>query len=153
MSRRFIVFLIALIFLCLLVIGVLLGIPALATQQYGPPNPALSLPDQLEFSARLLWYSEWLTQPLNSNGAEQSFTIETGESVPSIAIRLEEVGLIRNAAAFRAYLIYTGLDTSIQAGDYLISPALSIVDIARKLQDATPKQVSFAILPLSLIHI
>ena len=147
MSRRITVPLITLVFLCLIIAVVLIAIPVLATQQYGPPSPALSLPDQLEFSARLLWYSGLLTQPLDLNGAEQSFTIESGESVPSISIRLEEVGLIRSAPAFRTYLIYTGLDTSIQAGNYILSPALSIVDIARKLQDATPEQVSFAILP------
>jgi len=147
MSRNFVTFLFILIFLCLLVIGVLLGVPALANRQYGPPSPALDPLDQFEFSARLLWYGSLLTQPLNPNGGEQPFTIEPGESVLSIAIRLEEVGLVRSATAFRAYLIYTGLDTSIQAGDYLLSPALSIVDIARKLQDATPEQVTFVILP------
>ena len=146
MSRRLIAFFIILIFLCLLTLGVLIGVPALATQQFGPASPALGPLDQLEFSARMLWYGSQLTQPLNSGGAEQSFTIEPGESIPSIAIRLEEVGLIRSEAAFRTYLIYTGLDTSIQAGDYTLSPALSIVDIARELQDATPEQITFVIL-------
>ena len=147
MSRPFIVFLITLILLCLLIIGVLVGIPLLATQQYGSPSPALSPLDQFEFSARLLWYGGLLTQPLSPRNAEQPFTIEPGEGVPSIAIRLEEVGLIRSATAFRAYLIYTGLDTSIQAGDYQLSPAQSIVDIAHELQDATPEQITFVILP------
>jgi UPF0755 protein len=147
MSRRFIAFLLTLIFLCLLIIVALAGIPLLATQQYGPPSPALGPLDQLEFSARLLWYGSLLTQPLNPNGVEQPFTIEPGESVPSISIRLEEVGLIRSAAAFRVYLIYTGLDTTIQAGDYFLSSALSSIDIAHELQDATPEQVTFVILP------
>jgi UPF0755 protein len=147
MSKRITVLLITLVFLCLIIAIVLFTIPALAAQQYGPPSPGLSLNDQFEYSARLLWYGGMLTHPHDPGGAEQPFTIESGESVPSIAIRLEEVGIIRNAAAFRAYLIYTGLDTSIQAGDYLLSPALSTVDIARELQDATPEQVSFAILP------
>lgn len=147
MSRRFIAFFIGLILLCLLILGVLVGIPMLATQQYGPPNPALDPFDQLEFSARLLWYSSMLTQPLDPGGSKQPFAIQPGEGVPSIAIRLEEVGLIRSAAAFRAYLVYTGLDTSIQAGDYNLSPAQSIVDIARELQDATPEQITFVILP------
>lgn len=147
MSRRFIPFLVTLIFLCLLIIGVLVGIPWMARQQYGPPSPALDPLDQFEFSARLLWYGGLLTQPLDPKGVEQPFTIKPGESVPSIAIRLEEVGLIRSTAAFRAYLVYTGLDTSIQAGNYTLSPALSIVDIARELQDATPEQVTFVILP------
>ena len=146
-SRRFITFLITLILLCLLAVCMLVGIPALAARRYGPPGPALDPLDQLEFSARLLWYGNQLTHPLDPNDAEQHFTIDPGEGVPSIAIRLEEVGLIRSAAAFRAYLIYTGLDTSIQAGTYILSPSLSIVDIARELQNATPEQIIFVILP------
>jgi UPF0755 protein len=146
MSRRLITFSVILMLLCLLTLGILVGIPALATQQYGPPSPGLAPLDQFEFSVRMLWYGSQLTQPLNSTGAEQTFTIEPGESIPSIAIRLEEVGLIRSEAAFRTYLIYTGLDTSIQAGEYSLSPALSIVDIARTLQDATPEQITFVIL-------
>jgi len=147
MSRRYLAILIIAIFLCLLAVGILIGIPALAVRQYGPVSQALGPLDQFEYSARLLWYGNLLNHPLDPNGREQPFTIEPGESIPSIAARLEEVGLVRSAAAFRAYLIYTGLDTSIQAGDYLLSPAQSIVDIARDLQDATPEQVSFAILP------
>ena len=146
-SRRFIFALIILILFGLCLAGTLLGIPGLARREYGPPNPALSPMDQLEFSARLLWYGNQLTQPLDPHGVEQPFSIDPGEGVPSIAIRLEEVGLIRSAAAFRAYLIYTGLDTSLQAGDFTLSPALSIVDIARELQDATPEQITFVILP------
>ena len=148
MSRRpLIISTLILIFICVLIAGVLLGVPALAKRWYGPPSPALSTIDRLEYSFRLLWYGNTLTHPLNTTGVEQPFTIEPGEGVPSIAIRLDEVGLIRSASAFRAYLIYTGLDTSIQAGDYQLSPALSIVDIARELQDATPEQVTFVILP------
>jgi UPF0755 protein len=147
MSRRLILLLLALACLSALVFGVLLGIPALANRQYGPPSPALGPLDRFEVSFRLLWYGGMLTQPLNPGGVEQPFTIEPGEGVPSIAIRLEEVGLIRSTSAFQSYLIYTGLDTSVQAGDYMLSPALSIVDIARELQDATPEQITFVILP------
>lgn len=147
MSRRYIVLIIFVVFSCLLAIGVLVGIPWLAARQYGPASTALAPFDQLEYSARLLWYGGLLTQPFSPGGAEQPFTIESDEGIPSIAIRLEEVGLIRSAAAFRAYLIYTGLDTSVQAGDYILSPAMSTIDIAHELQDATPEQVSFAILP------
>jgi UPF0755 protein len=147
MSRRIIALFVLLVSLCSIIGIVLFGIPALAARQYGPPSPALSFSDQLEFSARLLWYGGMLTQPLNPGGVDQPFTIEEGESVPSISIRLEEVGLIRSAPAFRTYLIYTGLDTSIQAGDYVLNPAMSIVDVARELQDATPEQITFVILP------
>lgn len=148
MPRRLVILsLLVAVLLCALVLGVFLGIPALAHRQYGPPSPALGPLNRFEYSLRLLWYGSMLTLPLDPAGVEQPFTIEPGEGVPSIAIRLEETGLIRSASAFRVYLIYTGLDTSVQAGDYQLSPALSIVDIASELQDATPEQVTFVILP------
>ncbi len=68
--------------------------------------------------------------------------------VESIAGHLQQNSLISDAGIFRDYLIYTGLDTSIQAGEYDdLSPAMSIVDIAHKMQNATPTQVTFVILP------
>lgn len=137
--------LLLLVFTCL--IGILFYIPSRATQVYGPPVNTLSLSQRLQYSALLLWYDELLTRPRNLSGSEQVFTVDQGESVNSVASHLEEVGLIRNAEAFRAYLIYAGLDTSIQAGDYKLSAAMSTIDIARKLQDATPEDVNFVILP------
>ena len=136
---------ILLLFACLL--GTILYIPYRARLVYGPPAAWLSAPQRFQYSALLLWYDQLLTKPLNPNGAEQTFKIEQGESVNSLASHLEEVGLIRDAEAFRAYLIYAGLDTSIQAGDYKLSTAMSIIDIARKVQDATPAEVNFVILP------
>ena len=65
----------------------------------------------------------------------------------SIADRLQQNGLISDAGLFRDYLIYTGLDTSIQAGSYDLSPAMSMVDIAHKMHNATSTQVPFVILP------
>lgn len=148
MPRRIIILSsLVVVLLCALIAVTVLGIPMLAEREYGPPNPALGTVSRFEYSLRLLWYGGQLTQPLDPGGTEQFFGIEPGEGVPSIAVRLEEVGLIHSASAFRAYLIYTGLDTSVQAGDYQLSPALSIVDIARELQDATPEQVTFVILP------
>ena len=122
-------------------------IPIQATRIYGAPTPALGILQRIQYSALLLWYDGLLTRPLDSNGTEQSFTIETGESVTSIANHLQIVGLIRDAESFRAYLVYSGLDTTIQSGDYKLSAAMSAIDVARELQDATPEEVTFVILP------
>jgi UPF0755 protein len=114
---------------------------------YGPPAPWLSLPQRVQYSALLIWYNGLLTQPLDPNGTEQAFTIEIGESVDSVANHLEAVGLIRDAESFRSYLIYSGLDTSIQAGEYQLSTTMSALDVAHELQDATPEEVTFVVLP------
>lgn len=145
MRRLVIVFFLLLLLTCLL--GTLLYIPSRARWVYGAPSSRLSLPQRIQYSAQLLWYNGLLTDPRDAKGVEQTFVVEQGETVNSIASRLEVVGLVRNAEAFRAYLIYSGLDTSIQSGEYRLSAAMSAIDLARELQDATPEQVTFVILP------
>jgi UPF0755 protein len=145
MRKLIALFFVLTIFLCLS--GILLYIPVRAVHLYGPPAPGLSLVQRLQYSALLLWYNGLITQPLDVNGAEQSFTIEVGQPVDSLASRLQSVGLIRDADSFRSYLIYSGLDTSIQAGEYRLSTAMSPMDIAHELQDATPEEVTFVVLP------
>jgi UPF0755 protein len=145
--RKLIAALLLLFFVFVCFVGIILYIPSRAAQVYGPPGNTLSLSQRLQYSMLLLWYDQLLTRPRDMNGTEQTFTINQGESANSVASHLEEIGLIRNAEAFRAYLIYSGLDTSIQAGDYKLSAAMSTIEIARKLQDATPEDVTFVILP------
>jgi UPF0755 protein len=135
------------ILLCACLFLAFVTIPAQAMQIYGQPAPWLTLSQRVQYSALLLWYDGLLTRPLDANGKEQSFTIEPGESVNSVANHLEVVGLIRDAEAFRAYLIYSGLDTSIQAGEYKLSAAMSAIEIAHELQDATSMEVRFVVLP------
>ena len=144
--RKLIILLIFLILMACLFLAVVY-IPIQATRIYGAPTPALGIFQRIQYSALLLWYDGLLTRPLDSNGTEQSFKIETGESVTSIANHLQVVGLIRDAESFRTYLVYSGLDTSIQSGDYKLSAAMSAIDVARELQDATPEDVTFVILP------
>lgn len=119
----------------------------LAKRAYGPPSDRLSAIGVLEYSARMLWHDGLLTRPAALGAPEQAFTVGQGESVASVATRLQASGLILDADAFRDYLIYTGLDTTLQAREYRLSPSLSIVDVAHAMQDATPQEVTFVILP------
>jgi UPF0755 protein len=122
-------------------------VPRAAARTFGSPSPRLSTMQQIIYSIRLLAYQTDLTVPANAFGEEQPFTIRMGEPVGTIANRLEEQGLIRDAEAFRIYMIYAGLDTTVQAGDYEINPMLNAIDIAQSLQDATPQEVRFTVLP------
>jgi UPF0755 protein len=148
MRRYQIHFILAFIVVCILAaIYLVLGfVPARATMLYGVPARTLSISERIEYSTRLLSYGDLLTTPLNPNGVEQSFRIEQGESIASVATRLEQSSIITDAQAFYDYVVYTGLDFTIQAGDYTLSPALSIIDITRELQDSTPEDITFVIL-------
>lgn len=140
------IILIVLILVVVIVAG-MLAIPAAARHSYGPPAGGLTAVQVLEYSAALLWDDGLLTKPLDPKGPEQSFTVQQGEPIGSIADRLQQAGAIRDAGVLRDYLIYTGLDTSVQAGDYKVSPAMSIVDIANLMQDAIPSHVTFVVWP------
>src|SRR5271157_6453654 len=145
MRRLFLYIAIAFIVFCILLM--VFVFPSQVVQMYGPPSERLSFLQVIQYSAKLVWDDGMLTKPLDPNASQQSFTVQQGESVESIADRLQQSGFIGDAGMFRDYLIYTGLDTSIQAGVYDdLSPAMSIVDIAQKMQNATSTQVTFVIL-------
>ena len=127
--------------------GILLVLPGRAEQVFGPPSPNLNSLQRVGYSIMLLAQEKDLTQPVDSFGTDKRFKIEIGETTPSVIGRLWEAGLISNPAAFRTYLRYSGLDTTLQAGTYSLNPRMAPVDLALALQDATPKQVAFRILP------
>jgi UPF0755 protein len=122
-------------------------VPEQAQARFGASAAYLTAWQRFTYSASLLWGETLLTVPLQPGAAERPFRIESGEAVTSVVRRLQSEGFIRDAAIFRDYLIYTGLDTTLQAGNYSLSPATPAVQIAYQLQDATPKQVIFTILP------
>ncbi len=134
----------------LLIIAVIV-IPSLITSQaehkFGAPSQQLSYRQRLYLSGLILMQSKDLTQPVNPSGSEVNLTIDLGESVSSITGKLWEEGLISNPGVFRSYLQYTGLDTSLKAGDYKLSPAMSPIEIAQAIQSSISADVTLTILP------
>lgn len=144
------VLLLMIILACAAVVGMVWAgdqLPRMAARSYGPPGGSLSYLQRTLYSARVLAMEPSLLSPHNPAGAGRSFSVSLGETVNAIAGRLEEEGFIGSADAFRTYLIYAGLDTGVQAGRYLLSSAMTPVEIARTLQDAVPAEVDFVILP------
>jgi len=149
-SRFGICLLIFIFLLCLLVVlGIVIPriITTRAEQTFGPPSPNLTFSQRLYLSALILIQSNDLLQPANPSGADINLTINQGESVPSIIGKLWETGLINKPGVFRSYLQYTGLDTSLKAGEYLLNPAMSAVEIAKAIQLSISPNITLTILP------
>ncbi len=143
-------FLLFIFFICLLVImGII--VPRIITTQaeniFGPPSPNLSTSQRLYLSALVLFQSNDLIQSKNPVGQDIPITINQGESVPSILGKLWEADLINNPGVFRNYLQYTGLDTSLKAGEYLLNTAMSPIEIAKSIQVSISPNVTLTILP------
>ena len=139
---------VAFILLCLIVFPTfIISIPDQVEEKFGPPDPNLNMYTRFRLSIQLLLQEKSLTTPPTAISDELPFQITTGESTASIIQRLARDGIIENPGAFRAYLQYTGLDKNIQAGNYRFGPAMNAIDIANQIQDATPAEITFVVLP------
>ena len=121
-------------------------VPGQVEGYFGPPSPQLGGMQRIVLALQLFSSRDTLLKPNAGDELEQEFGIRTGESANSVAERLVQAGLVRDSDSFRNYLVYSGLDTSIQAGNYKLSPQMTAVEIAQALQDATPQEVEFNIL-------
>jgi UPF0755 protein len=130
----------------ILVANLILSLPNQAAERFGEPASWLTMQQRYWYSALLLAQEKDLSLPTQTGGAEQEFTVSEGESVASITGRLWETGLIPSPGAFRTYLLYSGLDTTLKAGKYHFSSGLSPMQIAQAMQSAVSSEVVFTIL-------
>jgi UPF0755 protein len=91
------------------------------------------------------WRSEALLRPIDAIGGSQPFSISIDESTVSILSRLQSDGLIRDANLFGDYLVYSGLDTQLQAGEFELSQSMNAIELANALLDPNPGQVTLSI--------
>jgi UPF0755 protein len=86
-----------------------------------------------------------LDTPASADEGPRIFTIEPGETALGVAMRLEEEGFITDAALFRRYMGYNGIDQRLAAGAFEISPALTMIEIAEQLQRARYQEIVFTV--------
>lgn len=134
-----------------LLVILFVGIPRFINQQaesmFGTASPQLNFRQHVYLSTIILLQSRAITVPVNPGGADIDLTIDSGESVLSITEKLHDVGLISNPKAFSSYLQYTGLDTTLKAGDYELNPGMTPLEIAQAIQSSISEDVTLSILP------
>ncbi len=99
------------------------------------------------FGAGFFYIEHQISTPFSQKTEERQFIVRTGESLNIIAKNLEEVGLIKNHLYFVLYAWKGGFSNRLQAGDYLLSSAMSISQIAQKIKngDIVPREVTITI--------
>jgi UPF0755 protein len=84
-----------------------------------------------------------LSRPVSSSGSVQSFEIEKGQSVRSVAEELKSAGLIKSPLYFR--LLVRQQKLTIQAGVFQLSPANTPKEIAQTLTKGLAVDVKITI--------
>lgn len=120
---------------------------ARAEDSFGPPAPGLNTFQRLRIGLELGLRAEELLQPADPNAAPIRFDIALGEPTDQIVARLWTSDLVAEGNLFSNYLIYTGLDTQLQAGSFQLSAAMSPVELTQAMLDPTPESVTLVILP------
>lgn len=91
------------------------------------------------------WYFNAL-RPLDASGMTlYSVTIAPGLSVGGIGSMLEEKGIIRSARALVIYAKLHRVQSSLQAGDFTLSPAMGVPEVIQTLQKGYSQEVSITI--------
>jgi len=148
---RFVVFLVALLAVGIIVIGS--GWYVL-TQGLGGGGAGVSHPSEgreapsakdVLMGLYLQYRQSDLDRPASYDDTPVTFVIEPGESAATIAASLEELGLVTDGELFRMFIGYHEIDASLEAGEYVLRPNMTMAEIAETLQHASIEEVTVTI--------
>ncbi len=91
-------------------------------------------PNSFFLSIYLSMHQAELNQPAGDDPTAVTFVVEPGETATGVAARLEEQGLVVNGEVFRRFMVYHGLDISLEAGTYSLRSSMTMHEIAEALQ-------------------
>ena len=79
--------------------------------------------------------TEHVIPPYASNGTTASITVKQGESAKAIGSELERQGVVRSAKLFEVLVGVTGVQNSLEAGDYEFDPGLPAIEVVRRIAE------------------
>jgi len=92
------------------------------------------------------WYALSL-KPVSNSTTSVNFTVADGASVKEIAAGLQTAHLVRSAKAFETYVRANPFDRNLQAGTYVLTPSMSVRQIAHKIASGDVAKNYLTILP------
>lgn len=79
----------------------------------------------LLITAALVWFYI-NAQPVSGGRSFSNFVIAKGSSASQIGNKLQSAGFVKNGFAFKVYVQFTGQSAKLQAGEFRLSPSLSL---------------------------
>ena len=94
-------------------------------------------------------YEEYLAPANEADHTSIAFNVESGQSLTRVANNLEAAGLIRNRTVFKYYCDFAGMGQKIQAGSYVLTPSMTMSQIAEQLTmgDGNPIVRNITLIP------
>lgn len=86
-----------------------------------------------------------IDRPAGESDELVSFTIEPGETAAAVSAKLAQAGLIVDADLFNLYMRYYGLDSKLEAGNFLLRANLTMPEVAQSLQHGMVEETVFTV--------
>lgn len=99
----------------------------------------------LVITGAVLWYRHALGPVDAESAAERQVTIAEGMSVGDIAGLLEEEGIIRSSVAFTMFVRLRGAGKNLQAGHFVLSPAMDTADVVEMLRTGKAREIAVTV--------
>lgn len=80
-----------------------------------------------------LFFWQGIYSPISGVEKKQIFLVKKGAGSEEIASDLEDEKLIKSKNLFRIYVLIRGISNKLQAGTYLFSPSMNVLEIAAKM--------------------
>ncbi len=96
------------------------------------------------------WVYGHFLAPMDTGSTEAvTFVVESGNSLTRVANNLESQKLVRNSTIFKYYCDFIGLGQKIQAGEYQLTRAMTMDQIANQLTtgDGKPITATITVIP------
>lgn len=92
---------------------------------------------------------KWIMPVDRSSKTAQTFIVDSGDSLSKVSGKLEKQGLIRSASFFKYYADFLGFSKKLQPGEYSLSQAMTVREIAEALTagDGKPIVKTITIIP------
>ena len=112
----------------------------------GPPAASLGLFKKYTLVFQLSEEISQLTTSHPVDAKEIVFIIEPGKTASAISNALFDAGLVSNPSAFTHYLIYTGAESNLRSGTFILSKSMSPIEIGNIIQSSTSASIRFTLL-------
>lgn len=99
------------------------------------------------FAGLFYWYMSQLSSVDSADTNKKLVSVVSGSTPDKIATMLEEEGLIRSSTAFLWYARFQGVQNSLQAGAYRLSPSESTPEIIKHLTSGKVDSFNIRFLP------
>jgi UPF0755 protein len=114
-----------------------------AANDFGPAASDLNPLEQVGLTAYLAVNRTALEALPSVNTDPVLFVVKSGENAATVSQRLAEMGLVSDADLLRYYMRYKGLDNNIEAGNFTLTHAMTIPQVAVALSDAAPDEIKW----------